>query len=252
MGCEPFTVSVINNSTVANGVISDYLWTWGDGQVSAGAATGHTYSTPNTYTIKVSAVTDKGCKDSITLPTQVVVNKNPKADFSFTPLEPSNITKFVTFKDSSSLDVVGWDWITSDGGIYAGSSSVNHSFADSGSYFVTLTATNANGCQDDITKLVYVNADLFVHIPNAFTPNGDPLNSHFGLSGITQGVAQFKMSIYNRWGQQVFYSDDVNIKWDGTFMGKPAEQGVYVYLLQYTNPKQTQWYYFNGEVNLLR
>jgi gliding motility-associated-like protein len=97
-----------------------------------------------------------------------------------------------------------------------------------------------------------VNADLFVHIPNAFTPNGDPLNSHFGLSGITQGVAQFKMSIYNRWGQQVFYSDDVNIKWDGTFMGKPVEQGVYVYLLQYTNPKQTQWYYFNGEVNLLR
>ena len=252
IGCEPFDVVVINNSTVASGVISDYLWTWGDGQVSAGIANGHTYVNPNSYTIKVSATTDKGCKDSLTLPTQVVVNKNPKADFSFTPLEPSNITEYVTFKDSSSLDVIAWDWITSDGGIYSGSSSVNHSFADSGSYFVTLTATNANGCQDDITKLVYVNADLFVHLPNAFTPNGDPLNSHFGLSGITQGVSQFKMMIYNRWGQQVFYSEDVNIKWDGTFLGKPAEQGVYVYRMEYTNPKQTQWYYFNGEVNLLR
>lgn len=252
IGCEPFDVMVINNSTVASGVISDYLWTWGDGQVSAGIANGHTYVNPNSYTIKVSATTDKGCKDSLTLPTQVVVNKNPKADFSFTPLEPSNITEYVTFKDSSSLDVIAWDWITSDGGIYSGSSSVNHSFADSGSYFVTLTATNANGCQDDITKLVYVNADLFVHLPNAFTPNGDPLNSHFGLSGITQGVSQFKMMIYNRWGQQVFYSEDVNIKWDGTFLGKPAEQGVYVYRMEYTNPKQTQWYYFNGEVNLLR
>lgn len=252
VGCEPFTVNVINNSTVASGVISDYLWTWGDGQVSVGTATGHTYITPKSYTIKVGAVTDKGCRDSITLPTQVVVNKNPTANFSFTPLEPSNITEFVTFKDTSSADVVGWNWVTSDGGNYSGSSSVNHSFADSGSYYVTLTATNSNGCKDDITKLVYVNADLFVHLPNAFTPNGDPLNSHFGLSGITQGVAQFEMSIYNRWGQQVFFSNDVNIKWDGTFMGKPAEQGVYVYLLQYTNPKQTKWYYFNGEVNLLR
>ena len=127
-----------------------------------------------------------------------------------------------------------------------------HKYITPGSFTVSLRFYNTLGCFKEITKQIGIGKGFLVVFPSAFTPNGDPLNSHFGLSGITQGVSQFKMMIYNRWGQQVFYSEDVNIKWDGTFLGKPAEQGVYVYRMEYTNPKQTQWYYFNGEVNLLR
>jgi gliding motility-associated-like protein len=117
---------------------------------------------------------------------------------------------------------------------------------------VTLYISNDNNCEDEISKIIYVNADLFVHIPNAFSPNGDGVNDTYGLSGLTQGVAQMTMDIYNRWGEKVFHSEDTNKTWDGQYKGAPAQQGVYLYVIRFTNPKQTQWYYYNGEIHLLR
>lgn len=251
-GCEPFTISTTNTSTIAgSNVIANYLWEWGDGNTAIGDEPTHEYASTGSYTIKVIGTSDKGCKDSITLGTPVTVFTNPRADFYYTPDDPSNLTDFVTFVASSSTDAVMWDWTITDGGAYSGES-INHPFADSGTYGITLLVANENGCEDEITKFLYVNADLFVHIPNAFSPNGDFVNDTYGLGGLTQGVAKLKMTIYNRWGEQIFYSEDVNDRWDGTYKGAPAQQGVYVYMIQFTNPKQTKWYYYNGEINLLR
>ena len=99
--------------------------------------------------------------------------------------------------------------------------------------------------------------EFFIHrnIANLippFSPNGDFINDTYGLGGLTQGVEKLRMTIYNRWGEQVFYTEDVNKKWDGNYNGSPAQQGVYVYMIQFTNPKQTRWYYYNGVINLLR
>jgi gliding motility-associated-like protein len=127
-----------------------------------------------------------------------------------------------------------------------------HQFLDSGEYNVSLTVVNDKGCEDDISKLIYVNADLFVHIPNGFSPNGDGINDTYGLGGLTQGVFQLQLNIYNRWGQLIYRTSDVNDRWDGTYKGKPVPQGVYLYLVQYTNPKQTKWFYLNGEIHVLR
>jgi len=251
-GCEPFEVTITNNSIIPSpDVISSYMWFWGDGSSNAGFEPTHTYATAGSYSLKVIGTSDKGCKDSLLIGTLVTVFANPVADFYYTPDDPSNLTEFVTFRDSSSSDVVQWDWSTSDGGIYSGTP-VFHPFTDSGTYVVTLLATNANGCEDEVIKYIYVNADLFVHIPNVFSPNGDGLNDTYGLGGLTQGVAKLKMTIFNQWGEQVYYTEDVNKKWDGEYRGKPAQQGVYVYMIQFTNPKQTKWYYYNGEIHLLR
>lgn len=68
---------------------------------------------------------------------------------------------------------------------------------------------------------------LSVFIPDAFTPNGDGINDLFGVKG--EGIQNFTLRIFNRWGEEVFRSNNPKQQWDGTFKGKPAEGGSYVY-----------------------
>jgi gliding motility-associated-like protein len=250
-GCIPFDIQVINNSTIQSGSISEYSYNWGDGNIGSGVNPNFTYSNPGKYSVSVRGISDKGCVDSIVLSDSVIVFDNPKADFYYTPEEPSTLKNVVTLVDSSSKDAIDWQWALSDGGSYSGSST-QHNFKDSGNYIVTLRIENDNGCFDEETKVIYVNADIFIHIPNSFTPNGDGINDTYGLAGMTQGVFKMEMDIYNQWGEKVFRSENVNDRWDGSYQGEPAQQGVYLFKVKYTNPKQTKWFYANGEIHLLR
>ena len=250
-GCIPFDIQVVNNSTIQSGSISEYRYNWGDGNSSVGSNPGFTYTSPGKYSVSIRGTSDKGCVDSVMLSDSVVVFDNPKADFYYTPEDPSTLKNVITLVDSSSKDAIDWIWTVSDGGSYSGSSA-QHTFIDSGNYIVTLRIINNNGCFDEETKIIYVNADLFIHIPNGFSPNGDGINDTYGLAGMTQGVFQMEMDIYNQWGEKVFHSENVNDRWDGTYQGEPAQQGVYLFRVKYTNPKQTKWYYNNGEIHLMR
>jgi|GEM_PF-1108709 len=90
-----------------------------------------------------------------------------------------------------------------------------------------LTVVDGSGCVVvDSTEIVVVRT---LAIPNAFSPNGDLLNDLFIIR--TPYVDQFLLRIYNRWGQEVFATNDINIGWDGTFSGKDQEVGTYLYYL---------------------
>ena len=65
------------------------------------------------------------------------------------------------------------------------------------------------------------------YFPNAFSPNGDGLNDEFKIMG--KFVEQASISVYNRWGEQLFHTTDKDLGWNGTFRGKPAPEGNYVY-----------------------
>jgi len=68
---------------------------------------------------------------------------------------------------------------------------------------------------------------MSIYIPNSFTPNGDGLNDTFGAYG--EAIREFRMQVYNRWGQMIFESNNVNNQWDGTHLGEKVPQGSYVY-----------------------
>ncbi|HDY88953.1 MAG TPA: gliding motility-associated C-terminal domain-containing protein [bacterium] len=67
-------------------------------------------------------------------------------------------------------------------------------------------------------------------IPNTFTPNGDGLNDMFGPIG--EGISEFNMLIYNRWGQLIFESNNINEQWDGKYMGKTVQTDAYAYMVR--------------------
>ncbi|HWB62842.1 MAG TPA: gliding motility-associated C-terminal domain-containing protein, partial [Chitinophagales bacterium] len=116
----------------------------------------------------------------------------------------------------------------------------------------TVWVTDANGCKatDTITLNVLKGAtDIFV--PNAFSPNGDGNNDYFEVYGDMGAVSFFEVSVFDRWGEKVFESNDYRFKWDGTYKGEPAQIGNYVYVITaaFLNGSHKN---YKGSVTLLR
>lgn len=122
-----------------------------------------------------------------------------------------------------------WDFGDGSSDIYVEDINTNYLYQDTGTYSVTLIIENFGGCSDTIIKNVCVENDYVLHIPNAFTPNNDNLNDTYKIIGI--GIRKFNMKIFNRWGEIVFESNDINVGWDGNYKGKKSAQGSYTYLL---------------------
>jgi gliding motility-associated-like protein len=95
-------------------------------------------------------------------------------------------------------------------------------------YFVTVT--NANGCSLIDSTFIDVDPSSSIYVPNIFSPNKDGNNDIYLVQG--KGIQVFDLSIYNRWGQKVFESDDIEKGWDGTKEGTILNQGVFVYDLK--------------------
>ncbi|OFY49006.1 MAG: hypothetical protein A2W85_05635 [Bacteroidetes bacterium GWF2_41_31] len=96
----------------------------------------------------------------------------------------------------------------------------------------SVEAESDQGCKS--TEAVWVLwAGKSFFIPNAFTPNGDGLNDVFGAIPRIDYINQYRISIYNRWGQMIFDTSDLNQGWDGSYQGKPCQAGVYVYRIVY-------------------
>lgn len=92
------------------------------------------------------------------------------------------------------------------------------------------TATDSVGNQSDLTQQVCFDNCPVYQLPNIFTPNGDQFNE-FVMPFPYKYIEGIEIEIYNRWGQIVFKTNDINVNWDGTssFTGLPCSGGVYFY-----------------------
>ncbi len=113
--------------------------------------------------------------------------------------------------------------------------------------------TNSIPRQHQFSHWALVSEDVTgdIWIPNAFTPDRDEYykNEDFGPV-ITFPYAKYEFYVYNRWGQLIFQSDDVNNRWDGTFLGEVVPQGTYAWLIIITK-HSTKKYKYNGIVNVV-
>jgi gliding motility-associated-like protein len=98
-------------------------------------------------------------------------------------------------------------------------------------YFVQ--GTDVNGCVNHATITVNVNftGQGTYYLPNSFTPNGDGLNDCFGIRYFGQ-ISQVSFTIYNRYGEKVFYTNIPTGCWNGYYKGNIANQGNYVYYIK--------------------
>lgn len=111
--------------------------------------------------------------------------------------------------------------------IFATGKGICQSTADGYAYYRITAYSAQNNRIISQSNIVKVAPALQVYVPNTFTPNEDGMNDKFGATG--QGIASFSMQIYNRWGELVFESHDLNDKWDGRFHGEIMPNSVYLY-----------------------
>jgi len=114
----------------------------------------------------------------------------------------------------------------------------------------TLIGINQYGCKDTATIKVDVVYESQTAVPNAFTPNGDGVNDEFNVKFLRfDKLIEFR--IFNRWGQQMFESNNPNRGWNGTVNGTPVASDVYYYLIKVTLPDGTPKT-LKGDISLIR
>ncbi len=134
-----------------------------------------------------------------------------------------------------------------------GSSQPTLNVDKSGLYWVQLTDNNGCTKKDSINVTVQGCDECSFYVPSAFTPNDDGLNDVFRVKPKCPniGLQNFTLRIYNRWGQLVFATRDMHKGWNGMYLDKKLDQGVYIYLLDYSF-KQKQFLQQKGTIVLLK
>jgi gliding motility-associated-like protein len=101
---------------------------------------------------------------------------------------------------------------------------------------------------------ILVNPSLTVFVPNTFTPNGDENNQLFYpvFSGSNFDRKDYSFLIYNRWGEVVFQTDNIQAAWDGFHKGAPCIQGTYSWEIAYVENSSKEIKHLHGHVNLVR
>jgi gliding motility-associated-like protein len=143
----------------------------------------------------------------------------------------------IEFTNTSSGNINGYLWQFGDGDT-SNTDNPTHTYTDVADWSVLLTVTDVNGCTDVASATIQTLPIYDIDIPNAFTP--DPSGGNGGVWDPTdlsnnvfypfaRFVKEFKMRIWNRWGELVFESNEINRGWDGWYKGQLSPQDVYVY-----------------------
>lgn len=109
---------------------------------------------------------------------------------------------------------------------------------------------NTNDQIYSISNAVSVEKPYAIYSPNAFSPDGDGINDFFNIS--VQGINDFQLEIFNRWGQMVFKSYSSDVQWDGTFKNKDLPSGTYIYKIKTTTYGDKQKIIKSGTISLIR
>ncbi|MBI2720951.1 MAG: gliding motility-associated C-terminal domain-containing protein, partial [Bacteroidetes bacterium] len=255
-GCAPLEVNFQagSTSTAYNGSGDTYFWNFG-GIKGSGNTQFITYPTAGIYSFFVSATNSFGCYKDTTTEKVIEVYPVPFADFTPNPQSVTILEPNVQFNNLSQ-GASSYIWDFGDYSSLLNSSTAtnpHHEYGVSGMYTVFMVATNNYGCRDTAIRLIEVQPEFAIYIPNAFTPDQNGRNDFFFPKGVGISEDKYKMEIFDRWGELIFTSNAFRTGWDGTVKGSGqiAKDDVYIYKIWVTDLEGRKKYYV-GHVTLLK
>lgn len=231
----------IEISVTPSGGFGGYFYFW----PHSGETTSSVFVHPDRTTTYTVIVSDE-CQTFVVQGSTEVAVVKPTANFTISsetvfnniPVQFQNLT--------ANGETYVWDFGDSNGSTDVHPS---NTYLDPGFYNVTLIAYDDKGCTDTISRLIEIEEEWYIYVPNTFTPDGDRFNNDFRAS--TVGIQTLSISIFNRWGETVFTSTDLDFVWDATYEGAYVPDGTYTYKIQFlTNSERRKT--ISGHVNVLK
>jgi gliding motility-associated-like protein len=146
------------------------------------------------------------------------------------PIASVDETRFYDYSTGKNLSSYAWyigDKITDT----LLQKNITHRFNEAGVFPVVLVVSNGWNCADTVIHPITVYEAYNFYIPNSFSPNGDGLNDVFLPKA--EGIVNYSMEIFDRWGQIIFRTNDVSVGWDGTYQQKPCSNDTYVWKINF-------------------
>ncbi len=245
-GCEPLLVNFEGGAG-----FKKYEWNFGNSQKATGPLVQTVYTNDGKYTVALTVTDNNNCVATITKPNYITAYQRPVADFNYAPREINISVTPVQFTNFTTGDsIIRYRWDVDD--VYESDlTDFSKIFTDSGNIKISLLAVNQWGCRDSTAQYIFVIDTFIIFIPNTFSPNYDGINDEFKVGGL--GIRNMEMSIYNRWGEKLFYrKDDSNsFTWDGSYLGETVQEGTYMFTILARDQKKRP-YYFKGMVTVLK
>ncbi len=218
--CDESTTLTANASGGNN-----YTYEWSTGDTDEEI----TVTEPGTYC--VTATSDEGCEATtcVDVTEGGVNNADIVSDDNLENIICGECVDITAIADGEGLSFL-WD---------DGSTEATRTVCPDGETTYSVTITDEAGCSDE-AEITLTCTDTccdpdMVYIPNTFSPNGDGTNDTYGIKGLENAcISDYKIMIYNRWGEQVYMSMDINETWDGTYKGEALTPDVYGYHVTYT------------------
>ena len=240
--CPGAPVSFVDQSSATIKPITFWLWHFGDGDSTYVQNPVHVYKTGGVYSVMLIAHNVKNCADT-TVKQIFIDNFKPFAgndtiivkgekvqfnavggiDYLWSP--PDNLS------DTTIFDPIGF-------------------FPDTGHFIYSVHVISPYGCMGYDTILVTVVNQAAFFVPSAFTPNGDGLNDYFRPVAVGYRNLNY-FRVFNRWGQKIFFSTNLETGWDGRYEGKAVDMGTYFWEISFTDRFGKEGT-MKGDVTLIR
>ncbi len=214
---------------LANGGTPVYTYTFSNGtQNKMGDATS---LNANTYTVTITDA--MGCSMAYT----TVVEEPAAVGLVATSVVPVDLT----LGDSKALEVTSnysnavYQWTPATGLSCTNCPNPTVTIYNSLQYQVTASVSpHGKVCSEQIAFPVQVTKNYTLYVPNAFTPNADGVNDMYEVFGNKKALKFIEFMVFNRWGEMIYKSNDIDFTWDGKFKGDFVGMGVYTYQLHVT------------------
>jgi gliding motility-associated-like protein len=232
-----FAAQQVDNATQ----VVSWRWSFGDGKTDTVQNPTHSYAVKNEYIVSAWGISSDGCSSD-------TVQKKVRINIAFADAG----------RDTLILPNVPYTLLSGGTGsfLWSPASGLNTTTTPNPvakllhDQVYTLTVTTPEGCVAVDSVRIEIFKGSEVHVPNAFTPNGDGLNDRF--RPLVKGITRLDdFSVFNRWGELVFHSKDPQAYWDGRINGRTAPSGHYVWIFRAKDLAGKQ-YTLKGTILLIR
>ena len=180
------------------------------------------------YDLKITTIGKNGCKETFKYGNVLTVHPKPNADFTWSPNMPNHVSnnKVTFYPAEQQMNIQSWFWqLTEDSTSMV--KNPEQIYETPGNYPISLMLVSEHGCKDTAVKVLTIDEELLIWVPNSFSPNGDGINETFKPKG--SGIKSYDIMIFDRWGSVIHNAS--NKEWDGTFKGTLCQDQIYVYKL---------------------